>query len=169
MNLNKLTLLKVHPVCLHSSIIVPWLLKIMRQSFVMILWNILCIHKFFSLILTVHDKSEACGIFIQHLFTKNYRNIDHFAGRILPYYFYPLKEKKCPYQKMTKSRMFPSLSIHDNVIFPTEKPASTLKNNKAVYSKTKDCAVFSNISQLKSLSWVSKYIHCLHINLTLLI
>lgn len=62
------------------------------------------------------------------------------------------QRKKCPYQKITKSRMFPSLSIHDNVIFPTEKPASTLKNNKAVYSKTKDCAVFSNISQLKSLS-----------------
>lgn len=165
MNLNKLTLLKVHPVCLHSSIIVPWLLKIMRQLFVLILWNILCIHKFFSLILTVHDKSEACGIFIQHLFTKNYRNIDHFAGRILPYYFYPLKEKNVHTKKLQNH----SLSIHDNVIFPTEKPASTLKNNKAVYSKTKDCAVFSNISQLKSLSWVSKYIHCLHINLTLLI
>lgn len=169
MNLNKLTPLKVHPVCLHCSIIVPWLLKIMRQLLVLIQWYILCIHNFFSLISTVHDKSEACGIFIQHLFTKNYRNIDHFAGRILPYYFFIPSKKKMSIPKITKSRMFPSLSIHDNVIFPTEKPASTLKNNKAVYSKTKDCAVFSNISQLKSLSWVSKYIHCLHINLTLLI
>lgn len=82
---------------------------------------------------------------------KNYRNIGHFVGGILPYYLYPLTEKMS-IPKMTKSRMFPSLSIHDNVMFPTEKPASTLKNNKAVYSKTKDCAVFSNISQLKSLS-----------------
>lgn len=170
MNLNKLTLLKVHPVCLHSSIIVPWLLKIMRQLFVLILWNILCIHNFFSLILTVHDKSEACGIFIQHLFTKNYRNCDWpLRRKNIAVLFLSPQRKKCPYQKITKSRMFPSLSIHDNVIFPTEKLASTLKNNKAVYSKTKDCAVFSNISQLKSLSWVSKYIHCLHINLTLLI
>lgn len=169
MNLNKLTLLKVHPVCLHSSIIVPWLLKIMRQSFVMILWNILCIHKFCSLILTVHDKSEACGIFIQHLFTKNYRNIDHFAGRILPYYFFIPSKKKMSIPKNYKIKNVSFIINHDNVIFPTEKPASTLKNNKAVYSKTKDCAVFSNISQLKSLSWVSKYIHCLHITLTLLI
>lgn len=106
MNLNKLTLLKVHPVCLHSSIIVPWLLKIMRQLFVLILWNILCIHKFFSLILTVHDKSEACGIFIQHLFTKNYWNIDHFAGRILPYYFYPLKEKNVHTKKLQNQECF---------------------------------------------------------------
>lgn len=65
--------------------------------------------------------------------------------------FIPSK-KKMSIPKHYKIRMFPSLSIHDNVIFPTEKPASTLKNNKAVYSKTKDCAVFSNISQLKSLS-----------------
>lgn len=106
MNLNKLTLLKVHPVCLHSSIIVPWLLKIMRQLFVLILWNILCIHNFFSLILTVHDKSEAYGIFIQHLFTKNYRNIDHFAGRILPYYFYPLKEKNVHTKKLQNQECF---------------------------------------------------------------
>lgn len=169
MNLNKLTLLKVHPVCLHSSIIVPWLLKIMRQLFVLILWNILCIHKFFSLILTVHDKSEACGIFYSTFIYKKLSKHWPLRRKNIAVLFLSPQRKKCPYQKITKSRMFPSLSIHDNVIFPTEKPASTLKNNKAVYSKTKDCAVFSNISQLKSLSWVSKYIHCLHINLTLLI
>lgn len=169
MNLNKLTLLKVHPVCLHSSIIVSWLLKIMRQLFVLILWNILCIHKFFFTDINCAWQIRGLWDFYSTFIYKKLSKHWPLRRKNIAVLFLSPQRKKCPYQKITKSRMFPSLSIHDNVIFPTEKLASTLKNNKAVYSKTKDCAVFSNISQLKSLSWVSKYIHCLHINLTLLI
>lgn len=106
MNLNKLTLLKVHPVCLHSSIIVPWLLKIMKQLPVLILWYILCIHKFFSLILTVHDKSEACGIFIQHLSTKKLPKHWPLRRKNIAVLFISPDRKKCLYQKWQNQECF---------------------------------------------------------------
>lgn len=130
MNLNKLTLLKVHPVCLHSSIIVPWLLKIMRQLPVLIQWYILCIHNFFSLISTVHDKSEACGIFIQHLFTKKLSKHWPLRRKNIAVLFLSPHRKNCLtlYQKMTKSRMFPnSWQRHISYWKNLHRPWKTIK------------------------------------------